>query len=120
MTPPVRMTHKTPSGNCAVEEGLPCIVPEERKKLTRDWTLNMPNIISILGILGSLISYAVINERRMTENKKDKEILATVDKGIIDHQTIMDQFAARDRAEMKDDLKETKQMVKEIYLQRKR
>lgn len=109
------MTEKTPSGNCAVEDGLPCLVPDQRKKLTRDWTLNMPNIISILGILGSLFGYAIINERRMTENTKDKEILAIVDKGIIDHQAIMDQFAARDRAEMKDDLKQTKEMVAKIY-----
>ena len=110
-----RKPTETPSGNCAVESGLPCLVPDQRKKLTRDWTINMPNIISILGILGALCGYAINNERRMTENAKDKEVLALVDKGIVDHQQIMDELAKRDRSEMKEDIKQTKEMVSKIY-----
>jgi hypothetical protein len=113
------MAAKTPSGNCAVEVGLPCVVPDERKKFTSDWALNWPTIISFFALVGVFGGYALNNQKEMTENKKDKEILATVDKGIMEHQAIMDQLAIRDRAEMRADIKETKEMVKQLY-ERKR
>lgn len=95
-------------------------MPDQRKKLYFNWAVNWPTIIAFITLLGGFGGYMLRTEREITENRKDKEILATVDKGIIDHAAIMEQLAIRDRAEMRDDIKETKEMVKQLYAQRKR
>jgi hypothetical protein len=77
----------------------------------RRWDWNIPSLIGILGLMLSLMGYVIANDRRQTKTEGDVEILRTVDKGMIDHTQAVEQVAVRDRAEMRDDIKEIKQIL---------
>ncbi len=76
-----------------------------------DRSINIPSLVAILGLLGSLLGYVIMNDRRATKTEGDVEMLKVVDKGIVDHAASVEQVAVRDRAEMRDDIKEIKQML---------
>lgn len=102
----IRRQDRTPSGNCAVEEGLPCIIPDERKKLTKNYDLNIPNIIGIGGLLITLLSGLLYNNTQMTKNKSD---IDNTKKEIEQVKALNE----RDRAEMRNDVKDIQKDTKE-------
>lgn len=106
---------RTPSGPCPVEVGEECAMPGKRK-----WDWNLPSLIAILGLLGvwfgSFMSYIVLNDRRATKTEGEVEVLKTVDKGIIDHASAVEQTAMRDRMEMREDIREIKSDMKKLLM----
>ena len=92
--------------DCPVEAGEECVVPSQRR-----WDWNIPSLIGILSLLLSFMGYVVNNDRRQTKTEGDVEVLRLSDKGIIEHAQAVEQIAVRDRAEMRDDIKEIKQML---------
>jgi len=111
--------NRVPSGpqrfenlDCPVEVGEPCVSPE-----LRGWTfersVNIPSIIAVVGMLGSLVGYVILNDRRATATEGQIELLKQADKAMQDHSSTMEQIANRDRAEMQSDIKEIKQMLME-------
>ena len=76
-----------------------------------DRTINIPTLISIIMMLLSGVGYIVANDRRQTETEGEVKLLKLSDKGIIDHAQAVEQVAVRDRQEMRDDIKEIKQML---------
>ena len=81
----------------------------------RKWDWNLPSLIAIISMLGvwfgSFMGYIIMNDRRATKMEGEVEMLKVVDKGIVDHASSVEQVAVRDRAEMRDDIKEIKQML---------
>ena len=96
--------------DCPVEVGEECVMPN-RRGWGFDRTVNIPSIISIIMVLLSGIGYIVANDRRQTETEGEVKLLKASDKGIIDHASAVNEIAVRDRAEMRDDIKEIKQML---------
>lgn len=96
--------------DCPVEVGEPCVMPRVRK-----WEWSLPSLLSVLALLGlwfgSLITYVVINDRRATKTDGEVEVLKLADKGITEHATYTEQAAIRDRAEMREDIKEIKRLL---------
>ena len=79
--------------------------------LHRRWDWNIPSLIGIVSLLVALMGYIVANDRRQTKTEGDVEVLKTVDKATMDHAQAVEQVAVRDRAEMRDDIKEIKKML---------
>lgn len=88
-------------------------MPGERIWRT-DYTINMPSILAMAGLAITLAGALILNDRRQTVNEGEVKILKVVDKGIIDHASAVEQVAVRDRAEMRDDIKEIKAIVNKI------
>ena len=79
--------------------------------LHRRWDWNIPSLIGIVSLLVALMGYIVANDRRQTKTEGDVEVLKTVDKATMDHAQAVEQVAVRDRAEMRDDIREIKQIL---------
>lgn len=77
----------------------------------RRWDWNIPSLIGIVSLLIALMGYIVANDRRQTKTEGEVEVLKTVDKGMMDHAQAVEQVAVRDRAEIRDDIKEIKQIL---------
>jgi hypothetical protein len=77
----------------------------------RRWDWNIPSLVGILSLLMALMGYIVTNDRRQTKTEGDVELVKTTVKGVQDHAAAMEQMGIRDRAEMRDDIKEIKQIL---------
>lgn len=86
----------------------------ERRKWSAEFTVNVPSIIAVIGLGITLTGALILNDRRQTVNEEKINLLAVVDKGIQDHASAVEQVAVRDRAEMRDDIKEIKATVNKI------
>jgi len=93
----------------------------ERRKWSAEFTINIPSILAIIGLAFTLTGALILNDRRQTVNEGEVKLLKLSDKGIIDHAQAVEQVAVRDRAEMRDDIKEIKATVNKIAdVQRRR
>lgn len=86
----------------------------DRRLWSTDYSINMPSIIAMAGLAITLAGALILNDRRQTVNEGEVKTLKVVDKGIIDHASAVEQVAIRDRAEMRDDIKEIKAIVNKI------
>lgn len=99
-----------PKQICAVVDGQECIMPDQRK-WSVDKSVNIPTVIAIIGMLAGFGSWMVTQERRMTTIEQNEKYLDAVDKSVKDQIQANEALAARDRNEMRDDIKEVKVMV---------
>ena len=102
MSSPVRFGNL----DCPVEVGEECVMPSQRR-----WDWNIPSLIGIVSLLVVLMGSLVANDRRQTRAEGDVEILKLTDKGITDHAAAVEQVGIRDRAEMREDIKEIKRLL---------
>ena len=86
----------------------------DRRKWSAEFTINVPSILAIIGLAFTLTGAIVLNDRRQTVTEGEVKLLKLSDKGIIDHAAAVEQVAVRDRAEMRDDIKEIKSTVNKI------
>jgi hypothetical protein len=98
---------------CPVESGEECVMPD-RRKWSAEFTINVPSVIAIIGLGVTLTGVLILNDRRQTVNEGEIKLLKVTDKSIIDHAQAVEQVAIRDRAEMRDDIKEIKATVNKI------
>ena len=82
--------------------------------------INIPTIMAIATLAATLIGALVMSDRRQTMSEGEIKLLHLTDKGIIDHAAAVNELAVRDRAEMRDDIKEIKTTVNSIAVQQKR
>ena len=93
----------------------------DRRKWSAEYTINMPSVLAILGLSLTLAGALVLNDRRQTVSEEQIKLQTVVSRGITDHAATMEQLAARDRIEMRDDIKEIKDTVNKIAdVQRRR
>lgn len=93
----------------------------DRRKWSTEFSINVPSVLAIIGLAITLTGALILNDRRQTVTEGQVEVLKAADKGIIDHTQAVEQVAVRDRAEMRDDIKEIKSTVNKIAdVQRRR
>ncbi len=84
-------------------------MPDQRKKIYFDYGINVPTVLAFVVAVGSFVAWLMAQGDKITVNtaaiKAESSIREVVDKGITDRQTAAEQIAARDRIEMRDDIK---------------
>ena len=94
-------------------------MPDQRK-WSVERTINLPSMLAVIGLAITLTGALILNDRRQTVAEEQIKLQAVVSKGIADHAAAVEQLAIRDRAEMRDDLKEIKETVNSIAVIQKR
>ena len=93
----------------------------DRRKWSAEFTINVPSVLAIIGLAITLTGALILNDRRQTVTEGEVKVLKEADKSIIDHAQAVEQVVVRDRAEMRDDIKEIKATVNKIAdIQRRR
>jgi len=109
------MIIKTPSGQTDAFPDEKSRETERPGKIYFDYGINVPTIIAFIVMLGAGVGWLLNLEHRQTASelniKNEAEIRTITDKGIIDHASAMEQVSTQQRLEMRDDLKEIKQIL---------
>jgi hypothetical protein len=85
-------------------------MPDQRKKIYFDYGINVPTVLAFLVAVGSLVGWLLVQRDQITINTAEIKAVKTMqevaDKGITEHQSAIEQVSIRDRAEMREDIKE--------------
>lgn len=94
-------------------------MPDQRR-WSAEWTINVPSIAAIFGMIAIIVGGLLAFDRRQSAAEEQIKMQQVISNGIKEHIAASEEVAIRDRAELREDVKEIKATVYSIAVVQKR